>query len=117
MLIVATLLAVVASRDNARATDVYLFPIGVVLGMVATAAKSLADVVGHVPDDGGVGAGEIALAVLLFPALGGLTARGRNGYARLLLILALAFAYIAGYARSPSRCSPAIWRCRSRSRT
>ena len=36
--------------------------------------------------------------MLLFPALGGLTARGRNGYARLLLILALAFAYIAGYA-------------------
>ena len=36
--------------------------------------------------------------MLLFPALGGLTARGRNGYARLLLIIALAFAYIAGYA-------------------
>ena len=33
-----------------------------------------------------------------FPALGGLTARGRNGYARLLLILALAFAYIDSYA-------------------
>ncbi len=98
LLLVATLLAVAAPRDNARATDLYMFPIGVVLGMVAVAAKSLAGVVGHIPDEGGVAAGEVALAVLLFPALGGLTARGRNGYARLLLILALAFAYLAGYA-------------------
>ncbi len=98
LLILATLLAVAAPRDNARATDLYMFPIGVVLGMLAMAFKGLAGVVGHIPDDGGVAAGEVALAVLLFPALGGLTARGRNGYARLLLILALAFAYIAGYA-------------------
>src|SRR5208337_4660845 len=97
LLILATLLAVAAPRENARATDLYLFPIGVVLGMIATAAKALAVVVGHIPDDGGVAAGAIALAVLLFPALGGLTARGRNGYARLLLILALAFAYVTGY--------------------
>ena len=75
-----------------------MFPIGVVLGMIAMAAKGLANVVGHVADDGGTAAGGIALAVLLFPALGGLTARGRNGYARILLIVALAFAYIAGYA-------------------
>ena len=53
-----------------------MFPIGVVLGMLAMAAKGLAGVVGHIPDDGGVAAGEVALAVLLFPALGGLTARG-----------------------------------------
>jgi len=97
LLILATLLAVAAPRDNARATDLYLFPIGVVLGMAVLAAKGLAGVVGHAPVDGGVAAGAIGLAVLLFPALGGLTARGRNGYARLLLILALAFAYIAGY--------------------
>ena len=75
-----------------------MFPIGVALGMIAMAAKGLSGVVGHVPDDGGVAAGAVALAVLLFPALGGLTARGRNGYARLLLIVALAFAYITGYA-------------------
>jgi hypothetical protein len=97
LLIAATLFAVAARRENAHATDLYLFPIGVVLGMVALAGKALAVVVGHVPDDGGLAAGGIALAVLLFPALGGLTARGRNGYARLLLILALAFAYIAEY--------------------
>jgi len=97
LLITATLLAVASPRDNARAADLYLFPIGVFLGMVALAAKALAVVVGHIPDDGGLAAGQVALAVLLFPALGGLTARGRNGYARLLLIVALAFAYIAGY--------------------
>ncbi len=97
LLIAATLLAIAAPRENARATDLYLFPIGVVLGMIAVAAKGLAGVVGHIPDDGGIAAGAVALAVLLFPALGGLTARGRNGYARLLLILALAFAYVAGY--------------------
>ena len=34
----------------------------------------------------------------LFPAIGGLAARGRNGYARLLLIIALCFAYIISYA-------------------
>ena len=98
LLILATLLAVAAPRDNARATDLYMFPIGVVLGMIAMSAKGLAGVVGAVPDDGEFAAGGVALAVLLFPALGGLTARGRNGYARLLLIIALAFAYIAGYA-------------------
>jgi hypothetical protein len=97
LLITATLLAVASPRDNARAADLYLFPIGVFLGMVALAAKALTVVVGHVPDDRGLAAGQVALAVLLFPAIGGLTARGRNGYARLLLILALAFAYIAGY--------------------
>ncbi|RBP13855.1 hypothetical protein DFR50_111117 [Roseiarcus fermentans] len=98
LLILATLFAVAAPRENARATDLYLFPIGVVVGMIAMAAKGLAGVVDHLPDDGGLAAGEIALAVLLFPALGGLTARGRNGYARILLILALAFAYTAGNA-------------------
>jgi hypothetical protein len=97
LLIAATWLAVAAPRENARAADLYLFPIGVVLGMIALAAKALTVVVGHVPDDGGLAAGQVALAVLLFPALGGLTARGRNGYARLLLILALAFAYVAGF--------------------
>ena len=50
------------------------------------------------PDDGRLTAGAVAIAVLLFPAIGGLAARGRNGLARLLLIVALCFAYIASYA-------------------
>ncbi len=98
LLIAATVLAVAAPRDNARATDLYMFPIGVVLLMAAMAAEGLANILTGWMDGGGVAEGGVALAVLLFPALGGLTARGRNGYARLLLILALAFAYIDGYA-------------------
>jgi hypothetical protein len=97
LLIAATLLTIAAPRDNARATDLYLFPIGVVLLMVAMAAKGLSNILMGASDDGGLQAGGVALAVLLFPALGGLTARGRNGYARLLLILSLAFAYIDSY--------------------
>jgi len=98
ILIAATLGAVAAPRDNAAATDLYLFPIGVALLMVALAGKGLAQMLGAAPDDGTLVWGAVALAVLLFPALGGLAARARNGYARLLLILSLAFAYIAGYA-------------------
>ena len=49
------------------------------------------------PDDGRLMAGAVAIAVLLFPAIGGLAARGRNGLARLLLIVALCFAYIYSY--------------------
>src|SRR5271166_5171520 len=97
LLTAATLLTLAAPRDNARATDLYLFPIGVVLLMVTMAAKGLSNILIGAIDDGGLQAGGVALAVLLFPALGGLTARGRNGYARLLLILALVFAYIDGY--------------------
>jgi hypothetical protein len=98
MLIAATLLAVAAPRENAQATDLYLFPIGVVLGMATMAAVGLSHILTGRADETGLAAGAIALAVLLFPALGGLTARGRNGYARLLLILALVFAYIDGFA-------------------
>ena len=97
LLIAATLVTVAAPRDNARATDLYLFPIGVVLLMIAMAAKGLSNTLTGATDETGLQAGGVALAVLLFPALGGLTARGRNGYARLLLILSLAFAYIDGY--------------------
>ena len=96
--IAATLLAVAAPRDNARATDLYLFPIGVVFGMATMATMGLAHILTGAVDQAGLASGAVALAVLLFPALGGLTARGRNGYARLLLILALVFAYIDGYA-------------------
>ena len=98
LLIAATLLAVAAPRDNARATDLYLFPIGVVFGMATMAAMGLAHILTGAVNEASLASGAVALAVLLFPALGGLTARGRNGYARLLLILALVFAYIDGYA-------------------
>lgn len=98
LLIAATLLTVSAPRENARATDLYLFPIGVVCGMATMAAMGLSHILTGRADETSLAHGAVALAVLLFPALGGLTARGRNGYARLLLILALVFAYIDGYA-------------------
>lgn len=98
LLIAATLCAVAARRENAAATDLYLFPIGVASLMAALAAKGLARLLTAAPDNGTLAWGAVALAVLLFPALGGLAARARNGYARLLLILALAFAYMDGYA-------------------
>ena len=98
VLLVATMLAVAAPRENAAATDLYLFPIGVVVGMGALIARALADTLAGAPGDGRLAPGAVAIAVLLFPAIGGLAARGRNGLARLLLILALCFAYIASYA-------------------
>jgi hypothetical protein len=91
-------LAVAAPRENAAATDLYLFPIGVLVGIGAIVARALAETVGGAPDDGRLAAGAVAIAVLLFPAIGGLAARGRNGLARLLLIVALCFAYIDSYA-------------------
>lgn len=98
VLLVATMLAVAAPRENARATDLYLFPIGLVAGMAVLAGRALAETMMRAPDDGRLAAGAVAIAVLLFPAIGGLAARGRNGLARLLLILALCFAFVASYA-------------------
>jgi hypothetical protein len=97
VLLFATMLAVAAPRENAAATDLYLFPIGVMAGIAAMIARALAETLTGAPDDGRLTAGAVALAVLLFPAIGGLAARGRNGLARLLLIVALCFAYIASY--------------------
>ena len=98
VLLVATMLAVSAPRENAAATDLYLFPIGVMAGIAAMIARALGETLTRAPDDGRLTAGAVAIAVLLFPAIGGLAARGRNGLARLLLIVALCFAYIASYA-------------------
>jgi hypothetical protein len=98
MLLTATLLAAAAPRENASAADLYLFPIGVVAGMATMATRALAETLTGAPDDGRLAAGAVAIAVLLFPAIGGLAARGRNGLARLLLIVALCFAYIDSYA-------------------
>jgi hypothetical protein len=98
VLLGATMLAVAAPRENAAATDLYLFPIGVAVGISALIARALVERMTGAPDDGRLAAGAVAIAVLLFPAMGGLTARGRNGLTRLLLIVALCFAYFASYA-------------------
>ena len=97
VLLVATMLVVAAPRENAAATDLYLFPIGVMAGMGAMLVRALVETLTGATDNGRLTTGSVAIAVLLFPAIGGLAARGRNGLARLLLILALCFAYIASY--------------------
>jgi hypothetical protein len=97
VLLVATMVTVAAPRENARATDLYLFPIGVCAGMATIVARALIETLTGAPDDGQLMSGGIAIAVLLFPAMGGLAARGRNGLARLILIVALCFAYIYSY--------------------
>jgi hypothetical protein len=97
VLLVATMLAVAAPRENAAATDLYLFPIGVMAGVGTLVVRALVETVTWTADDGQLTTGAVGIAVLLFPAIGGLAARGRNGLARLLLILALCFAYIASY--------------------
>jgi hypothetical protein len=99
VLLAATMLAVAAPRENAAATDLYLFPIGVIAGMGTMVVRALVETLTGTPDDGRLTTGAVAIAVLLFPAMGGLAARGRNGMARRLLFLALCFAYIA--SRTP----------------
>ena len=89
-------LALASSRDHMRAAELYLFPVGVVLAMASILAMAI---VGH----GGVGSHldriertGVALVILLWPAMAGLAARGRNGLARLLMILAAAFVFAIG---------------------
>ena len=98
LLIAATLLAVAAPRDNARATDLYLFPIGVVFGMATMATMGLAHILTGAVIRPVSPPAQSPSPSCCFLRSEELTARGRNGYARLLLILALVFAYIDGYA-------------------
>jgi hypothetical protein len=85
-------------REHMRATDLYLFPIGVVLTMATILVLWFAAQQGFEPDGGRIYAGGMAMVVMLFPALGGLAARGRNGYARSLMMLALAYVFAIGAA-------------------
>ena len=70
VLLVATMLVVAAPRENASATDLYLFPIGVVAGMATIVARALVERLTATPDDGRLLTGGVAIAVLLFPAMG-----------------------------------------------
>ena len=92
----AVWLALSLPREHARATDLYLFPLGLVLGMLTMLAVWIAKRQGASLENVQISDGGVALATLLFPAMGGLVARGRNGYARLLLILAFVYAFAIG---------------------
>ncbi|HLW89834.1 MAG TPA: hypothetical protein VKS78_00845 [Roseiarcus sp.] len=89
-------LAVGCMRDHMRAGDLYLFPVGVLLSMCGILGAALAVHAGAMPNDGRIGRAGVTLVMLLWPAMAGLAARGRNGYARLLLILAAVFVFATG---------------------
>ena len=89
-------LAIGAMRDHMRAGDLYLFPAGVALAMAIILIVALAAHAGADANDGRIGRAGVSLVVLLWPAMAGLAARGRNGLARLLLILAAVFVFAIG---------------------
>jgi len=87
------------TREHARATDLYFFPIGMLLTMGAILAVWIASKHGASIDPDRIDQGGLMIATLLFPAMGCLAARARNGYARILMILAFVYAWAIG---SPS---------------
>jgi hypothetical protein len=91
-------LAIVCMRDHVRAGDLYLFPLGVAFAMLAVLFVALAAHAGLQSSDGRIGRAGVSLVVLMWPAMAGLAARGRNGYARLVLIIAAAFIFAIGSA-------------------
>ena len=92
----ALALALTLTRNHARATDLYVFPVGQLLLMAAVLIAWVTYRHGAPAAFERVDAGGLALATLLFPVMGGLAARARNGYARLLMILAFIYAFTIG---------------------
>jgi hypothetical protein len=88
--------ALACARDHMRATDLYLFPIGVVMAMGAIIALALSEHMGLGLYGDRIDRSGVALVIMLWPAMAGLAARGRNGLARLLMILTAAFAFANG---------------------
>ncbi len=95
-LVLAVLLALTTTREHARATELYLFPIGLLCVMAAILVAWVVALQGVALDESRIPEAGVAIAVLLFPTMGALAARGRNGYARLLLILAFIYASAIG---------------------
>jgi hypothetical protein len=92
----AVAVALSLPREHARATDLYVFPMGMALGMATILAVWIAVRQGAPLDVGRILDGGVSIATLLFSSMGGLAARGRNGWARLLLILAFVFVFAIG---------------------
>lgn len=100
MTAIATMAVVATAREHLRATDLYLFPIGVLLAMATIVALWFAIQQGLEPDVNRISVGGVVVVVMLFPAMGGLAARGRNGYTRALMVLALVYVFALGAAAS-----------------
>ena len=92
----AVWLSLTLTREHARATDLYLFPIGLGLTMIAILGTWMAIRQGAPISYDRIQDGGKTLAVLLFPAMGGLAARGRNGYTRVLLIGGFVYTFAIG---------------------
>lgn len=90
------IVALACARDHMRAADLYLFPIGIVLAMLAILALALAEHIGVGLYGDKINRSGVALVILMWPAMAGLAARGRNGLARLLMILTAAFIFAIG---------------------
>jgi len=87
---------VLAGRPHTRAADLYLFPIGVVVAVAVALAIAAAGLQGWTVDEDASTNLSLAVVVMVFPAMAACAARGRNGLARALVILALVFTRIAG---------------------
>jgi hypothetical protein len=94
--LVSLMLALTTTRGHAKATDLYLFPFGLVLGMIAMFAVFVASRYGADIPRQRILDGAIVLVTTLFPVIGALAARGRNGWGRLLFILAFVYVYALG---------------------
>lgn len=92
----AVWLGLTLTSERARATDLYLFPIGLGVMMAAILGTWMAIRQGAPISNDRIYDGGRTLAALLFPAMGGLVARGRNGYARVLLISGFVFTFAIG---------------------
>lgn len=92
----AVVVALASSPSRVRATDLYLFPIGVALAMLAILALALVQLQGVASYADRIERSGVALVIMLWPAMAGVAARGRSGLARLLLILAAAFVFAIG---------------------
>ncbi|HEY1942117.1 MAG TPA: hypothetical protein VGH40_08350 [Roseiarcus sp.] len=93
---IAALFVMATSREHLRATDLYLFPIGVLLAMATILGLWFAVQQGIEPDTTRIHVGGLVLVVMVFPAMGGLAARGRNGYTRAMMVLALVYVFALG---------------------
>lgn len=93
---IVVIAALACSYEHMRATDLYLFPIGVGVAMLAILGLALAQHMGAGPYADRIDRTGVALVILLWPAMAGLAARGRDGLARLLMILTAAFIFAIG---------------------
>jgi hypothetical protein len=91
--VLVVLVVLASSRVHMRATDLYLFPIGVGLAMLAMLALALSEHMGMGSYADRIDRCGVALVIMLWPAMAGLAARGRHGLARLLMILTVAFVF------------------------